>query len=273
MARQEGVFPFSGKVGDVVGFKRGKQNFSKAASKEYLLTEESKKSGTEFGRGSTAAALVKQAFGPLMLRPFEDNLHNRLSEALRKVIRSGPVVNKGNRNVFDGNLSLLKGFEFSTYTAFDRLLFPLPDVVVSGDVVKVNIPPFSWTKSVKSPEKASRMVLGMMCGFFDFNTNAFQTTLVGNLPIERNSDFRGAGLSIPVPEHNELAVIVLVTIFFDYGDSQRHIKVDNRNYQAGIILDAVHIREGKVVVFEPEALPVSELKPEIVPDIMWEINS
>lgn len=117
------------------------------------------------------------------------------------------------------------------------------------------------------------MVLGMMCGFFDFNTNAFQTTLVGDLPIERNSNFPGAGLSIQVPEHNELAVIVLMTIFFDYGDSQKHIRIDNRNYQAGIILDALHIREGKVVVFEPEALLSSELKPEIEPDIMWEINN
>jgi len=272
MAEQQGILVFSGKIGEIVGYNRGKKKYARGKAKPYELTDESKKSGTEFGRGSTACALVKQAFSSLILSNFKTDLHNRLSEKLREVIRSGPIAKKGKRRVFDGDISLLKGFGFSSYTSFGRLVFFSPVVEISAESIRISIPAFTW-KDLKAPEKASRVIFGMAAGYFDFHENTYRTTLAGNLEADKGKPFSGASITIPIPPLNEQAVLVMMNVFFEETHGSRVFKIDRRNCQAGIILDAVHIRKGKVLVFKQEKVPAVEMKLEVTPDVSWVINA
>ncbi|MFC5284821.1 hypothetical protein [Pedobacter alpinus] len=108
MAEQEGVLPYSGKLGDTVGYRRGKKHFKRAKPASYQPGEESQKSSAEFRTGSKACAILKQAIKPLILKHFRLELHNRLSAKLREIIRTGPIDKKGKRGVLDGDLKLLK---------------------------------------------------------------------------------------------------------------------------------------------------------------------
>lgn len=270
MAIQQGIMPLLGKVGEQVGFRRNGKMFIKKATRSYEVTEESKKSGKEFGRGSSASALVRQAFEPLILLRFKADLHNRLSERFREVIRSGPVVHKGNRKVTDGDISLLKGFEFSSYTRFNKLVSFSPEVSISGTSISVTVPAMSWKEGLNGPKNATRAVFGLVCGFFDFENGTCERLLCGDLVMEKQTAYVGGTVNISVPQHDEHVVLVMMNVFFGDIVGQRISRIDNRLYQAGIILDAAHIRKGKLVQFIPEELPEKQAKPVIQPDINWQ---
>jgi hypothetical protein len=255
-------------LGNTVGYRRGKKSYSRLLPKAYNLSEESIKSGTEFGFGSTACVLTKSAFAPLMLRPFKKNLHNRLSEAFRKVIRSGPPAMKGKRGVFDGNIGLLKNFDFSDKVKFEDIINILPHIELVNKELKMDFPGFNWDSLMRFPKNAERAKLGLGFGFLDFNNNTYDFKLAPELSIDKSNDFPGGNLVLPIPEAEELAVLVMMNIFFEDSTSQNAFKIDNQFYQAGIFLNAIHLRNGEMVIFEQEEIPKAKEKDKWAPDLV-----
>jgi hypothetical protein len=184
MARQTGLLRFSGKLGNTVGYERGGRVFTRTAGETYELTEESKKSAIEFGRGSSASALVRQAFSAVLLEPFKKDPQNRLAERFREVIRRGHSGNKGNRTVFDGDVGLLRGFEFNCHAGFHKLVSFQPKAEITANSVELIIPEFTWQRDVYAPEKANSVVLGAICGAFDFKAKQYETTQTAKLIID-----------------------------------------------------------------------------------------
>ena len=273
MARQTGIIRISGKVGNTVGFARGGEEFTRATAKPYDLAEESKKSATEFGRGSTASSLVREAFSRMLLPAFRKDPNNRLAEKFRRVIRSGPSSKKGKRGVFDGNVSLLNGFEFNPYTAFKKLAFFQPKAELTAKAINLSVPEFSWQRDVQAPEKATSLILGAICGSFDFRMNRYETIQAAELIIEKGQSFAGAGLQVPIPEAEEQVILVMLTLNFASTGGKNLLKIERRDAQAGTILAALHLKNGELVVFEEEALfPEYHTQP-VVPVVNWQVNN
>jgi hypothetical protein len=272
MARQVGVIRFSGKIGNMVGYERGGEGYTRASSEPYELSEESKKSASEFGRGSSASALVRQAFSTLLFPSFRKDPQNRLAERFRQVIRSGPSKDKGRRKVTDGNLGLLTGFEFNHYAASAKLIGFQPKVEFADQFIEVVIPGFSWQKNVHAPGRAQAMALGASCGFFDFESNRYQATQAAELMVEHGQSFNGASLKIPVPEAKEQVILVMMNISFLAKMGERFLRIDRRDAQAGVLLSSLHIRNGQVVVFEAEAVVPEKLEHAVVPVVDWQMK-
>jgi hypothetical protein len=272
MAEQQGLLTYSGKLGETVGYRRGGKHFERAKPRSYQPGEESLKSGAEFGTGSTGCALLKMAFEPLLLRAFSEDLHNRLAGKLRVIIRTGPVAKKGKRGVFDGNVNLLKGFEFNSKVSFRKLTQMTMSTTVTAEEVKVSIRPFKWNGTIQAPAQAQRVKIGFCCVFADFNSGSFTALRADDLQIERNKDFQGGRFKIAIPNNEELAVLLVMNIFFESDSGNRAYRVENKKYQAGIILDAVHIKNGEVVEFVTEELPKKEEEPQKPPDAYWELG-
>jgi hypothetical protein len=272
MARQEGPLQFSGKVGNVVGYARGKDNFTRSAGKIYELTEGSKKSGTEFGRGSTASKIVRQAFKTHLLPSFTIKLHNRLSERFREIIRTGPTAKKGDRTVYDGDVSMLRNFEFNPISTFRRIIHIEARAEFLNGSLRVNLPAFSWQDNINAPEKASAVVLGAVCGSFDFTKNSFESVAIGDLIIEKGISFAGANIEIPISESDEQIVLFMMTVSFMMAYGQRTLRIDRKNSQAGMVINAIHLRNGKVVEYKEEPRFVGGSKPETVANLNWQVN-
>lgn len=273
MAKQTGFNSYSGKLGDTVGVHRKGGNFVRTAPKSVNMSENSLKSSKEFGYGSSACALIKKAFDPLMLRPFKGTLHNRLSEALRNVIRSGPTVMKGERNVFDGDLKLLKGFEFSDKAKLKNFFAVLPEVRLLNKELKLVLPNFIWKESlIKSPDKADYVVLGFGFGFLDFKNYTYVLELAPELRVGKKESFPGGSLSFPVPDAEEQAILIMMNVFFESISGKHRSKIDNQLYQGGAFLEAIHLRDGEVVAFEPEELREKYEKEKPVANLVWKIG-
>lgn len=270
MAKQIGFNSYSGKLGNTVGVYRKGNSFVRTAPKSVNRSENTLKSSQEFGYGSTACALIKKAFDPLMLRPFKGSLHNRLSGALRNVIRSGPAAMKGERNIFDGDLKLLKGFEFNDKAKLAGFFTVLPKAELLNGELILTFPEFTWNKLlVKSPAKAEYVVLGFGFGFLDFKNYTYKLELAPELRVGKNEYFPGASLSLPIPDMEEQAILVMMNVFFGRISEGSFSKIDNQFYQAGAFLDVIHLRGGEVVHFEKKEVceVFEEEKPEV--NLVW----
>ena len=270
MATQEGIISYSGKLGDTVGYRRGRELYARKLNTHCTLTDETKKSGAEFGYGSKACVLVKHALAPLMLRPFKAGLHNRLAEAFRKVIRSGPLAKKGQRTVYDGNATLLANFEFNTNRHLGSLLDL--DFKANYEEGKLNLVlgEMDWLQVLRKPDKAGGLVLNLGVAFLDFAAATYDLKLAPPIKISSSAAFKGGSLNIEVPATREQLILVVVNLYFER--EKEGWLIDQQLYQAGKCLAALQLRNGQLVVFEPEPA-VQQTPPEKpVPNLVWDLN-
>jgi hypothetical protein len=272
MAEQEGTLPYTGKLGDTVGYRRDKKYFKRAKPASYQPGEESQKSGAEFGAGSKATALLKSAFSPLILRSFKLTLHNRLAGKLREIIRTGPSANKGQRGVFDGNLSLLKGFQLHPRVNFSKLCAVNFSSQITASQITIKIPALSWKNDVKAPQTADRVKIGLCCVFADFNTGNTDRINANHLAVEKDQGFPGASFSLDIPAGDELALLLVMNVFFESDSFGKSTVIENQNFQAGLILDVAHLKDGALVEFVAEKPPEKPEKPAFTPDAFWKLE-
>lgn len=110
MAKQQTVIPITGKLGNMIGFRRNGRYFMRAAPTLVRQSPASKRAAGRFGIASKMGALVRQAFHDLTLRNASD-LANALTRAL--VLSKLDVA------------SALQGFQFNDRMPTGRLL-PIP---------------------------------------------------------------------------------------------------------------------------------------------------
>ncbi|MBD3749096.1 MAG: hypothetical protein IE931_06335 [Sphingobacteriales bacterium] len=254
MGRQNGILPYVGKLGETVGYRRGKEHYTRKKTASYQPSEESLKSANEFGKGSSASALVRKAFKPLFFAPFEENLHSRLAEVFRKIMRSGPEALKGNRRVYDGNVSLLKGFECSTHAKLENLCTQWPGLSLNQQQLIIDFLPIKVKNQIKWPPKADKALFMVGFAAFDFEQSSFQLSLSEPLTIEKTADFTGGQLAFNIPKQKEQIIMVMMNLRYRSSGI-----INNQKFLAGAIVDAFHLKEGKIVHFEPEE---KALKPE-----------
>nr|WP_294899927.1 hypothetical protein [uncultured Pedobacter sp.] len=272
MAEQEGILPYTGKLGDTVGYRKNKKFYKRAKPASYQPASESQKAGAEFGTGSKAVALLKVAFGSLILRSFKATLHNRLAVVFRKIIRSGTSAKKGERGVFDGNLQLLKGFELNPKAQFIKLCNLAIDSQITAKQINIKIPAFDWQNKIKAPKNAQRMKVGLCCVFADFKNGTTESVNANQLNIKENRSFPGASLRVDIPAKEEMAVFLIANLFFETDSLNKATIIENQNYQAGIILDVAHIKDGALVEFVAEK-PIEKLEEEAIKvDVFWQVE-
>jgi hypothetical protein len=100
---------------------------------------------------------------------------SRLTQLMVKVVKADGTSARGERNVVNGDLSLLKGFEFNLnaglYQAFHAPF--TADMDRGGGNVTVNIPDFDPSKMVSPPEGATHYQLVAAGAEIDFKSNTF----------------------------------------------------------------------------------------------------
>jgi len=271
MAEQQNLFSYSGKLNDMVGYRRGGKYFLRKKANPYVLHQESQKKAKEFGLASKASVLLRKALGHLFLSPFKINLHNRLSKIFGEIIRSGIASENGERQVFDGHLGLLKGFEFSGVRSFDRLVSLMPSCNVMDKEVWIDLGSSDPDFIKDKPAKAERIRLMIGNAWIDF-TNANYNTLNASPVLHRiGTPFKGGRLKVSIPQEGEWALVVMVTVCFDRDSSGPLSMIGNKRYQAGKIAGVLHFLDGNLVEREYVIADVEAKKEDARGnDLIWE---
>ena len=193
MAKQSGIIKLEGTIGDIAFYKsqdghlaRAKGGVSADRIKNDASFQRTRENGEEFGRAGTAGKLLRIAFRQF-LQNADNRMVSRLTKELVAVVKADVTSTRGQRNVLDGELEMLEGFEFNidgklTTTIF----FPFTATIdrVTG-ALQVAVPAFSPLNNVAAPEGATHLKLISGGASIDFENGVFEvvTSESADIPI------------------------------------------------------------------------------------------
>ncbi len=120
MAEQSGILPLRGTLGNINFFRKG--NAYKARTKTSVdanriandvAFERTRENGQEFGRAGSGSKILRRSISTLIKKAADKKMRNRSMKEMMRVVKADTVNIRGGRTVVDGDLSLLKGFEFN----------------------------------------------------------------------------------------------------------------------------------------------------------------
>ncbi|MFK7100968.1 hypothetical protein V3471_08225 [Flavobacterium oreochromis] len=130
MARQKGIIKLKGTIGDITFYKtqdghlaREKGGIDASRIANDPAFQRTRENGSEFGRAGKAGKVLRIALRPLMLNSADGRMVSRLTQTMMKVIQADAVSVRGQRNVIDGEVELLTGFEFNIRGKLGTSLF------------------------------------------------------------------------------------------------------------------------------------------------------
>jgi len=175
MARQESFLKLKGRVGDLTFYKSGGEYLARTKGgvdgdriKNDPRFARTRENGQEFLRAIKAGKLLRDAFREQLFLAADRRMSGRLTSAFSKVVKSDETSARGERNVMNGDVSLLMGFEFNAETNLKNIFFEGYDVSLADGVADVTIEAFS-PRNVRKPEGATHAQFVSVAGFFDFN--------------------------------------------------------------------------------------------------------
>ncbi|POY36456.1 hypothetical protein C3K47_11990 [Solitalea longa] len=182
MARQKGIIKLKGTIGDITFYKsrdghlaREKGGIDKDRIYNDPVFQRTRENGAEFGRAGKAGKVLRTALRPLLQNAADGRMVSRLTGEMMKVVKADAVSERGLRNVLDGELVLLQGFEFNINGKLRTTLFaPYTPTIdrVTGEA-NVNIPSFVPINMIATPGGATHFKLVSAGVEIDFENEVY----------------------------------------------------------------------------------------------------
>lgn len=205
-----------------------------ATDDNYELTREN---NAEFERAVKAAVMVNDAFGKFTNKFGGGNeVFNRLTTELYKVVQSDPVNDRGERTVLAGDQQLLKGFELNGKAQM-RGIFNTQLYTASVDraagTLSINIAAFQPDQIVFMPKKATHFSLISIGVELDFTTGNFKDSFSASPEILYGDQVQAAiTLSTTVPANSTHSLFLAFGIRFHQQVNNKFSHFNDRTYNA-----------------------------------------
>lgn len=218
MATQNSIIPFTGRLGNLIGYQRNGKYFFRSMPEIVRQTVATRRAAHRFGMASRKAALIRNAFyNDLDVRCDSSHI-NRLNKML---IAAG------------SNYVAVKGFRFNQYAGIDRFLTISPEF--SGDGI-LHIP----AQTLMQYKDVTTLEVKVIAACLDFTTHEIIDTNAVLTTIDTRKPFTGADIELDVPDNGTLVVTLQVRAI--HKDSL----ACNRQYLAADIIAVITPQTPKV---------------------------
>jgi hypothetical protein len=194
MARQKGILKLEGTIGDLTFYRsqgrflaREKGGVDASRIQNDPAFERTRENGSEFGRAGSSGKLLRNSLRELLLKASDSRMVSRLTKEMMRALKMDSTNIRGARNVIDGDLSILSGFDFNQSAKLNTTAYFPYTITVdrpNGDV-EINIPAFVPANGIAAPAGSThaRLIAGTTA--VDFAGNVFEAsnTLSANLLI------------------------------------------------------------------------------------------
>ena len=185
MARQKGIIKLKGTIGDITFYKtqdghlaREKGGIDASRIKSDPAFQRTRENGSEFGRAGKAGKVLRTALRALLLNSADGRMVSRLTQQMVKVVQADMVSERGLRNVIDGEVDLLVGFEFNIRGKLGTSLFaPFIGTIdrVAGKI-KVALASFVPVNMIAAPGGTTHFKIISAGAEIDFEAETFVET-------------------------------------------------------------------------------------------------
>ncbi|UCS95046.1 hypothetical protein KZP23_08560 [Echinicola marina] len=195
MARQSSFIKLEGTIGDVTFYKgrngynaRQKGGIPKERIMKDAKFQRTRENLAEFARAATAAKLLKRAFQEIVAKARDARTHNRIYSQTIKVLKTDLVSDRGERKVEDGDISLFTGFQFSSASVFESLVFADHTVQDNGAQLVVTFNPFVPNRYLARPDGATHFKMFMVAASANFTDQTKQSAVVSSAEYSIGED-------------------------------------------------------------------------------------
>jgi hypothetical protein len=193
MAKLGGIIKLKGTIGDIAFYKsqdgylaREKGGIPAERIKNDPAFQRTRENGEEFGRAGSAGKVLRNALR-LLVQPIADSrMVSRLTQKMYEVVKADGTSTRGQRNVLDGELEMLKGFEFNARGLLSTTFYaPFVATVdrVTG-ALKIAIAAFIPTDAIAAPEGATHFRLVSAGASIDFEKGSFDAVSSNSADIK-----------------------------------------------------------------------------------------
>src|SRR5690606_20222030 len=120
MAKQAGIIKLKGTIEDIAFYKTTDGHLARAkggVDRDKILHSaafaRTRENNSEFGLAGQGGKLIRSALRSLMQNAKDRRVVSRLTTLLLAIIKTDPVNARGKRNIDEGNIDLLEGFDFN----------------------------------------------------------------------------------------------------------------------------------------------------------------
>jgi len=184
MPKQRGIIKIEGTIGDLTFMKtqdgylvKEKTHISAdriASDQAFVRTREN---NAEFGRAGKAGKVLRNAVRTLLQNAKDRRVTSRLTTDMLRVLQADTTSIRGMRNVLDGELELLQGFDFNVNAKLGTTIYaPYTNTIdrVAGTLT-VNIPSFIPAERIAAPAGSTHFNIVSMAAEVDFESETFIT--------------------------------------------------------------------------------------------------
>jgi len=191
MARQSGIIKLEGTIGDLTFYKssdgmlaRMKGGVDGDRIRKDPAFARTRENGSEFARAGSAGKLLRSAFTQLVKKAGDRYMVSRLTKEMVAVVKADATSVRGERNVLDGELEMLIGFNFNeAVTLGDVFRAPFTNMIVRADQSAVlTVLSFNALETILAPQGATHAQLIIGFAAIDFEGGVFEA-------IESRSEF------------------------------------------------------------------------------------
>lgn len=242
--------------------------------KQYQLSAESTKASQEFKYAMKVASPLLRELKRMAVGKNPRQLYNNLGALVIKILNTGPSELKGNRRLFDGDISLFRGFKLNNYLYLSTLTEFRPKVHIAAKekCIEISTPPLN-KHDFNPPFRASAVDISFQLILLDaegFTAESISTDQL-NIPFDK----KGIGakrVKILMPNSEGKIAIISMSLFIHLKQIQndKTFISGNRNHMAGEIIDAVYIKNGEIVPFITQEKPQKKVIVEKIKEtIPW----
>lgn len=186
MAKQKSIIKLNGTLGGIT-FYRSQDGFIAKEKSEVTANrikkdpafQRTRENGYEFGRAGKSGKILRNSIRALLKKSSDSKMVSRLTQLMVKVIQMDQVNPRGQRNVIDGEASLLEGFDFNINGKLGTTLYA-PKTVnierISGQC-EVSIPGFVPDVMVGAPGGTTHFKIVTAASAVDFENETFDTQM------------------------------------------------------------------------------------------------
>jgi hypothetical protein len=185
MARQDGILPLKGSIGNLT-FSKGPFGYlatrKSGPTRRQVLKgkqfERTRENAADFKTTVRTATLVRRSLWPILRGSTNVWLNGRMNRLLLQAVRSDKTHSRGKRTMQPGALSILKGFEINHNNPFTKRkgISCKTKRNARKGITQLTIPSFIPKTALTPPEEATHFKIVSISATLDFNKNTWSNT-------------------------------------------------------------------------------------------------
>lgn len=247
MARQRGIFPITGRLGNASFYKSSLDGYlvktPGGPSREAVLTHpkfaRTREINAEFTGAVRAAKIFRRAFWPFIDTACDPRFTSRLNGLMHAIKNLDPYNDRGARTVAEGlqttdGKKLLISLQFTPGVALSSVLSNLPQLDTQTGTVSIN--GFDPAHDLAFPPGASHASIVCACSRFDFPLEERSAVLSNETIVSANQtafDFSG---TTGVPPGSSGIVIYILRIAFRQEIAGTLVPLKNKHLHCATVL-------------------------------------